>query len=59
MVTIEQLRKLTQSCLDVAEQYPEPYRTQALATIGKKSNWPAKLERINKKVIKELKAVAE
>ena len=54
MITIEQVRSFTQSCLDLVEKYPEPYRTQALAIIGKKQNWPAKLEKLNQKLIKQL-----
>ena len=53
MKTIERLRSFTQSCLDLAQDYPEPYRTQALAVIGKKQNWPAKLEKLNLKLVKE------
>ena len=54
MITIEELRSFTQSCLDTAEKYPEPYRTQALAIIGKQQNWLAKLEKLNNKLIKQL-----
>ncbi len=53
MITIEELRSFTQSCLDTAEKYPEPYRTQALAIIGKQQNWLAKLEKLNNKLIKQ------
>ena len=56
MITIEQVRSFTQSCLDLAEDFPEPYRTQALAVVGKKQNWPAKFEKICNKLKKELEA---
>jgi len=56
MITIEELRKFIQSCVDTAEKYPEPYRTQALAIIGKQQNWPARLEKLNNKLIKQLEA---
>ena len=56
MSEIEQVRSFTQSCLDLAEKYPEPYRTQALATIGKKQDWLTKLEKLNLKLVKQLEA---
>ena len=54
MTTIEQVRSFTQSCLDLVKKYPEPYRTQALAIIGKKQDWPTKLEKLNQKLVKQL-----
>jgi len=56
MSLIDELLKYTQACVDLAEKYPEPYRTQALAIIAKQQNWPAKFEKLTNKLIKQLEA---
>jgi len=58
MLSITKLEQFKQSCLDLASQYPEPHRTQALCVIGKSQNWPAKFEQISQNLIQTLE-VAE